>query len=107
MYSSTSTYKLEKVDEMGKKSVKKWYCFEHDNGAYAGKGHFNEVLENGGMNIEQEEAERVELNQRVEAFIAMFKQHLVSDAKSKPSHTSIHSLDTVRPFYASITLQRT
>lgn len=47
-----------------------------------------ECLEYGRKNVEddgKEEAEdqlsKEELNQRVEAFIAMFRQHLVSDAK--------------------------
>ncbi|KAL0450610.1 UNVERIFIED_CONTAM: hypothetical protein Slati_1617400 [Sesamum latifolium] len=39
-------------------------------------------VEDDGKKEDNEQLSKEELNQRVEAFIAMFRQHLVSDAKS-------------------------
>ncbi|KAK4393052.1 hypothetical protein Sango_1776000 [Sesamum angolense] len=43
-------------------------------------------VEDDGKKEENEQLSKEELNQRVEAFIAMFRQHLVSDAKSCGLH---------------------
>ncbi|XP_011085788.1 uncharacterized protein LOC105167685 isoform X1 [Sesamum indicum] len=47
-------------------------------------------VEDHGKEEAQEQLSKEELNQRVEAFITMFRQHLVSDAKGKsfPLHSS-------------------
>ncbi|KAM7506677.1 hypothetical protein LguiA_017130 [Lonicera macranthoides] len=46
-----------------------------------------------GSGVEDEERKsKEELNERAEAFIAMFRQHLVSDAKGTSRRTRFHSM---------------
>ncbi|GAB4825643.1 hypothetical protein Ancab_008517 [Ancistrocladus abbreviatus] len=82
---NSSSYELQKgEDDEIERKIKKQSCLEDDNDAcvYASNECCCELVK--GISVygfEQEDLERVELNQRVEAFIAMFRQHLVSNAK--------------------------
>ncbi|GAB4825642.1 hypothetical protein Ancab_008516 [Ancistrocladus abbreviatus] len=82
---SSSSYELQNgEDDEIERKIKKQSRLEDDNDAcvYASNECYCELVKRMSVyGFEQEELERVELNQRVEAFIAMFRQHLVSNAK--------------------------
>ncbi|PIM99784.1 hypothetical protein CDL12_27710 [Handroanthus impetiginosus] len=58
--------------------------------------------EDDGKKEDHDELSKEELNQRAEAFIAMFRQHLVSDAKGKSYYGLRYQMNSTQSLYSQV-----